>query len=87
MGKRLMIIRLIATVMIVLASYAVGWYIFSRFTQLEEPDDLVKEDELNNPRLNKNLLEDIRDEVSNRKFYSGNDEVSIEVEEQDPFYK
>jgi len=87
MGTRLMFIRLAATIMIVVATYAVGWYIFTRFSQLKEPDKLIKEEEMNNPRLNKNLLQDLKNEMNSRNIYSSGDTVSVDVPEGDPFYK
>ncbi len=87
MGTRLMIIRLMATIMIVIASYAVGWYILTRFAQLEEPDKLIQEDEMNNPRLNKILLKELKDEINERNLYTDGDSISIDISEEDPFYK
>lgn len=82
-----MFIRLAATIMIVIATYAVGWYILTRFAQLEEPDKLIQEDEMNNPRLNKILLQELKDEINKRDIYSESDSISIDIPEDDPFHE
>ena len=42
---------------------------------------------MNNPRLNKILLQEFKEEINKRNVYSEDDTVSIDVPEEDPFYK
>jgi hypothetical protein len=86
-GIRLFIIRLVSTVLIIIACFMFGWYLYSRYSQLNSPGSVVREDEINNPRLNYNLLERLSNEFEDRTYYSQDYGVSVEVSEADPFYE
>jgi hypothetical protein len=86
-GVKLVIIRVCATTILVIASYAVGWYIFSRISQLNKPKNPIAEEDINNPRLNKMLLNQIKEDINTRRLYTPNDSIDIQIEENDPFYE
>jgi hypothetical protein len=86
-GVKLVIIRIFATTILIIASYAVGWYIFTRISQLNKPKSPVAEEDINNPRLNKGLLNQIKKDENTRRLYTPNDTVDIKIEESDPFYE
>lgn len=87
MGTRIFFIRLIATILVITATFVSSWYVFTRYKQLSEPSMLISEEDLNNPRLNYSAFEKIIDYFESRKLYSGEEEIIINISEEDPFYQ
>ncbi|MBN2015367.1 hypothetical protein JW766_00870 [Candidatus Dojkabacteria bacterium] len=86
-GTRIFIIRVASTVLIIIASFVIGWYVYTRFTQLNFEGLAVREDEINNPRLNYPLLEALREDLDSRRVYLRGEHVWVKIPEYDPFYE
>jgi hypothetical protein len=85
-GTRMFIIRVISTVVVLFAIFMMGWYLFSRFNQLNQPGSPIIEEDINNPRLNDLLVEDLIDEYESKKIYKEGEGGSVNIPESDPFY-
>ena len=89
-GGKIVIIRLIVTVVIVSATFALGWYLYGKFARLSE---LGKEDiyeqtgEINNPRVDFVSMEKVMENMNIRKEYAGTEQIQRSTPEPDPFYK
>ncbi len=67
--SKLNIIRIIIIVLLISANFFIGWYLTTRFLQLNEPILRFRSEEVNNPRLNLPLIEKIISEFENREEY------------------
>ncbi len=88
MGKKIFAIRIVTFLVIVLATFAVGWYLFVRYLQIEGIGDSttrVKE-ELNTPRLNDALVKEMNKRFKERRLYKGGENINVTIPEEDPFY-
>jgi hypothetical protein len=89
-GGKIIIIRLTVTVVIVSATFALGWYLYGKFSRLSE---LGKEDiyeqtgEINNPRVDRVMMKKVMENMSLRKVYTGTEQIQRTTPEPDPFYK
>ena len=81
-----MIIRIVVAIIVIVALYAAGWYLFTRFDQLQENEQLQIAQELNHPRINQTKIDTITKEFKVRKYYIENQSVSVYITENDPFY-
>lgn len=88
-GSRLIIIRIGVMIVVIVTTFAMAWYLFTRFWELKEEPRLlnISQEEVNNPRINKSLLEGLTEKFEARKLYTKEDQSSIQIEEKDPFYE
>lgn len=88
-GTRLFLIRIGVTSFMILAIFAIGWYLFTRFVELQGAQVTITsgQEEVNNPRINRSLLESLTEKFENRKLYSKDEQVFVTIEEEDPFYE
>lgn len=82
---RLSIIRVAVVLIIISANFAVGWYLFNRYVQINDERIIYKE-EINNPRINKGLINKVIENFEERKVYKKNEEIENEQDNIDPFY-
>ena len=85
-GKKILIIRMGVTITIIIATFAVGWYLFSRFFRLDERFEYTRNQEVNNPRLNYSKLDTILNELEQREENSLDLDSYNESYEENPFY-
>lgn len=87
METRIFIIRLLVIVIMAVASFTAGWYLFLRFDQLEQDSiSSVEVKEPNNPRLNYTKIDRITNNFESREDYERGQQVNIQIPEEDPFY-
>lgn len=85
MGARLLTVRIVSTIVILFASFIMGWYVFSRLEQLYRPVKYKVEEEVNNPRLNVTILNSLSENFEKRQIYSKTTIPQVEIPEKDPF--
>lgn len=84
---RILVIRLVSVIVVIVAVFMIVWYAYGRFSQLSEPSvQLAEESDINNPRLNRSLLEDLTKSVKSRQDYSSDRSIHFSAPEKDPFY-
>lgn len=85
-GSKILVIRLVSTVIVIMAVFFSAWYVFSRYQQLEKQTETVREEDINNPRLNRGVVDEFYSEYESRYDYKNDTPGDIQVEEKDPFY-
>lgn len=84
-GTKLGVVRIIVFLLIIVATYAVGLYLFERYVQLNDEQVTQQVEEVNNPRLNHKMLEKIDENYKSRKIYSPEDTIDVQIPESSPF--
>ena len=87
-GQRVFLIRIFVTAFVIFSSFAMGWFLYTRFLQLTEEENIVVgTTEVNVPRLNLNEMQQVLDRFEGRKMYLEEDQVPTDTPEKDPFYE
>ena len=84
-GTKIVLVRVFVLAIMVIATFAVGWYLFERYTQMNKRSSSVQNEELNNPRLNTALLDKVSKEFEIRLEYVNGDQIEVVIPESDPF--
>lgn len=87
-SSRIIIIRIAVFGVMIFATFALSWYLFTRFFELtKDGGALGVREEVNNPRLDTKTLEGITEEFNKREMYTSDSQVTVNFPEKDPFYE
>ncbi len=87
MVNKIFFIRLISTLLMIVSFFMASWYLYTRYEQLNTVGTVIKEEDLNNPRLNQMIIDEIITDIDSRNLYTNDEAVDVVVSEDDPFYQ